>query len=251
MALNDHRLFRCEDHWWVAFVIGGSSAVKTGGTPQLSANERETVTFTCLTDEETHSRHKGIPATFLNRLSHSMICSLLQAAKPLGDRFEIQSSNVPEETELGPKLTRDDEGLRWGTRRHRRVVVIAANPELSPSFELVCLDDSALHMEIALPSDADRNRFLGEQSEDGLRSLIQLVKTTYIDRLPKIREIHVHCRHCDQWIPSPMPAGSDAGFDARTLIGNQLECPNCMQWSGCNKENMRVRYEDSEEAPSH
>ena len=130
------------------------------------------------------------------------------------------------------------------------MVVIGADPELSPSFELVCLDDSAFHMEVALASDSARDRFLGEESEDSLRSLIQLVKTTYIGVLPKIREIHVHCGHCDQWIPSPMPFGSDVSFDTNTLIGNQLECPNCMQWTGCDKDNMRVRYEDGqEEAP--
>jgi len=62
--------------------------------------------------------------------------------------------------------------------------------------------------------------------------------------MSKVKEVHVHCAHCGFWIPSPIMFGGEETFNASLLIGNNLQCPKCQKMTNCNKENMRVRYED-------
>ncbi len=59
----------------------------------------------------------------------------------------------------------------------------------------------------------------------------------------KVKEVHIRCAHCGHWIPSPIAFGDIETFDASTLIGNQVQCPKCSHMTGCDKENMRVRYQ--------
>lgn len=56
--------------------------------------------------------------------------------------------------------------------------------------------------------------------------------------------IDVRCLHCRSWFPSPIVLGDSKTFDSSTLFNNLTRCPHCRQWTGCDKENFRVRFED-------
>lgn len=57
-----------------------------------------------------------------------------------------------------------------------------------------------------------------------------------------VKEIQIRCLTCGTWFPSPIMFGSWEAFESSGLIGNQTNCPKG-HWTGCNKENMRVRFE--------
>lgn len=63
--------------------------------------------------------------------------------------------------------------------------------------------------------------------------------------MAKVTEVQIRCSHCKKWIPSPIGFGDQRSFDSSTLLGNIVQCSKCGKMTGCNKENMRVRYEGS------
>ncbi len=64
--------------------------------------------------------------------------------------------------------------------------------------------------------------------------------------MAKIKEISIRCKNCGKWFPSPIFFGDSDSFDTSMLIGNQAQCRNCGKMTGCDKENIRVRYESGE-----
>ena len=60
----------------------------------------------------------------------------------------------------------------------------------------------------------------------------------------KIRSVDVQCSHCGTLFSSPITFTDGGVFDTATLTGNKVQCPNCREMTDCNKENMRVRYDD-------
>lgn len=173
MALLDHRVFRCGDQWWVAQVYSASGL-------GVGLFYRERVTFTCMSDIDAPSREHQIGAGSLNHLSHVAICRYLERAKPQGDRFEMCPFNAPDEQAVVGPILVDDEGLRW-VKRRSSAIVVSMEREARPSLELMCLDDSALYKEVAFTDVVVMDQYLTSPSEEGLRSLIQMVKEHYIE----------------------------------------------------------------------
>jgi len=56
-----------------------------------------------------------------------------------------------------------------------------------------------------------------------------------------VKRVEIRCEHCRQWFPSRVGFDVDERFDTATLLGVEMDCPKCGQWTGCNKENMQVR----------
>ena len=61
--------------------------------------------------------------------------------------------------------------------------------------------------------------------------------------IAKIKEILIRCKICGKWFSSPITFGNSDSFDTSMLIGNQARCRNCGKMTGCDKKNIRVRYE--------
>ncbi len=56
--------------------------------------------------------------------------------------------------------------------------------------------------------------------------------------------IEIDCATCKAAIRSPIRFDWKVPFDSSTLLGNQLQCPSCGKMTACDKENMRVVYQD-------
>ena len=63
--------------------------------------------------------------------------------------------------------------------------------------------------------------------------------------MPNVKELHVKCLQCNEWVKSPIFFGDLDSFDAFIMEGNQAQCPHCGKMTGCNKKNMRVRAKDA------
>ena len=59
-----------------------------------------------------------------------------------------------------------------------------------------------------------------------------------------ISEISIRCQHCREWFPSPIFFKSMATFDSAALLANRAQCSHCLRITGCDKENLRVRFTD-------
>lgn len=185
MALYDHRVFRYERQWWVAQVHGASGA-GWGDTPPRPT--RDSVFFTCLSSEDQRSRTASIPAGWLNRLSHSSLLKLLQAAKEYGDRLPMEPYNAPSRDELGAGKLADDEGLEWTFRQVQAVRADAnGRPQHVPAVELICLDDSALRKEVLLQDSDTLDNLLRTHGTAGVGELIIAVKSTFREYEPDSR----------------------------------------------------------------
>lgn len=62
--------------------------------------------------------------------------------------------------------------------------------------------------------------------------------------MSKTQVCEIRCEHCRTWFPSPIYFGDSESFDTATLSGNRFQCPACGKMSGCNKENLRLRFAD-------
>ncbi len=61
--------------------------------------------------------------------------------------------------------------------------------------------------------------------------------------MSKINEISIRCKSCDEWFPSPIFFENTDSFDSSMLYNNRAQCRHCGQMTGCDKENLRVRFE--------
>lgn len=59
----------------------------------------------------------------------------------------------------------------------------------------------------------------------------------------RVLTIEIDCAACKTALRSPVKFRQRDQFDTATLIGNELQC-SCGEMTACNKENMRVVYED-------
>lgn len=59
-----------------------------------------------------------------------------------------------------------------------------------------------------------------------------------------ISEISIRCQHCREWFPSPIFFNSTVSFDSAVLFANRVQCRHCQRMTGCDKENLRVRFTD-------
>lgn len=62
--------------------------------------------------------------------------------------------------------------------------------------------------------------------------------------LSTTKKIQIRCVHCKHWFDSPIFIGGSDSFDISIITGNTVDCPKCRRITGCNKENMRVLFED-------
>jgi len=62
--------------------------------------------------------------------------------------------------------------------------------------------------------------------------------------MSKTIEISIRCQHCRNWFPSPIWFGDSKSFDTSTLFANQAQCQHCGKMTGCDKKNIRARFED-------
>ena len=60
----------------------------------------------------------------------------------------------------------------------------------------------------------------------------------------KTEDISIRCLNCRKWFPSPIFFGDSETFDTSILFGNLAQCPHCGKMTGCDKNNLRVRFED-------
>ena len=61
--------------------------------------------------------------------------------------------------------------------------------------------------------------------------------------MEKVKEIKIRCLRCNYIFNSPIFFGQFESFDTCTLVGNTVQCPSCNEMTGCNKENMNVKFE--------
>jgi len=141
MALYDTRTFKTSNEWWIA-QVHGSVGSGFGAAYQAS---RETVYFTCVSDQERNSVVTDIPAGTVNRVSHRSIVEALRTAKAFADRLPMSPANAPDVEQLERQaVVRDDEGLRWVLTPIQIPWVQESSIERLPVVEAICLDDSAL-----------------------------------------------------------------------------------------------------------
>ena len=62
--------------------------------------------------------------------------------------------------------------------------------------------------------------------------------------MAKVKNVEIRCKECGAWFRSPINFGGTDSFDTSTLIGNQVQCRSCGKMTGCDKENMRVHFDD-------
>jgi|RifCSP16_2_1023846.scaffolds.fasta_scaffold146398_1 hypothetical protein len=60
----------------------------------------------------------------------------------------------------------------------------------------------------------------------------------------KAKKTELRCEHCKKWFNSPLMFDNKNAFETANLKGNATECPYCKKITGCDKENMRVVFED-------
>jgi len=58
------------------------------------------------------------------------------------------------------------------------------------------------------------------------------------------KSVEIRCEHCGAWFPNRIGFDVDEDLDTATLLGVQTDCPECGRWTGCKKENMRIRNSD-------
>lgn len=75
----------------------------------------------------------------------------------------------------------------------------------------------------------------------------QSLRADRVERImqQQVESIEIRCQHCKEWFNSPIFIGGDLAFITATLSNNLAQCPHCRKMTGCDKENMRVRYKDS------
>ena len=61
----------------------------------------------------------------------------------------------------------------------------------------------------------------------------------------KVKSVEVQCGKCGRWFESPIMFGNMESFDLSIMYGNKVQCQYCGMMTGCNKENMRVRAENT------
>lgn len=66
--------------------------------------------------------------------------------------------------------------------------------------------------------------------------------------MSEVKELHIKCLSCNEWMKFPIHFGEFDSFITSTLEGKQAKCPQCGNMTGCNKENMRVRIIDTDSA---
>jgi hypothetical protein len=180
MALYDQRVFRVGDHWWVAEVHSGGGAGWGDNVPPIT---HETVTFTCISDENEPSRHATISPGILKIASHRRVRALLDGAASMGDRFEMSPVNPPWLDDPPPtEIHVDEERLRWSVKPARIVQRSTSGPHLRNALEIVCLDDSALHMILGLATSSTCDEVKNSAAFDIDEDLVRLVKSVFDDR---------------------------------------------------------------------
>ncbi len=67
-----------------------------------------------------------------------------------------------------------------------------------------------------------------------------------LTHMSKVKSVEIRCEHCQQWFTPILTFGTSEAFDTSGLEGNLHQCrnSNCRKFTGCNKENMRVLFED-------
>ena len=141
MALYDTRVFKAEGHWWIGQVHGNFGS----GFGDAFEPHRETVYFTCASDQERNSVVIDIPAGTLNRMNHRSIIRALEVAKPFGHRLPMSPANAPDIEQLEKERPfTDDDGLRWVVNRSEISWLTEGQAGVKVSYRGVCLDNSAL-----------------------------------------------------------------------------------------------------------
>ena len=183
--MHDHRVFRHKGEWWGATVLGGTG-VGTGYTPRIT---QESVFFTCLYDPERKSRTAQIPAGDLNRIDHRSMVGLLEASEEFGSRWEMVGYNQPDrEDYFGAKFWDDPHGLRWAFRSEKSVQLGPSGPELIPSVEVACLDDSAIRRSIPLQAWTSFDEARKQLGDADYQALTDAVQSTYDSLDPRWHE---------------------------------------------------------------
>jgi hypothetical protein len=172
MALYDTRTFRIDNEWWVA-QVHGSVGAGFGGAVQAT---RETVFFTCVTDQDRESKSGDIPAGTLNRMNHESLVNVLRQARPFGHRMPISPANAPPDIEeVGrTEVIQDDERLRWTYRTTTIPVFNRGEVGSSSAIEVICLDDSALKGVIGLDVPG-----AGDTARGRIGELVRAVKNAF------------------------------------------------------------------------
>ena len=69
-----------------------------------------------------------------------------------------------------------------------------------------------------------------------------------LTHMSKVKSVEIRCEHCKQWFTPILTFGTSEAFDTSGLEGNLHQCrnSNCRKSTGCNKENMRVLFEDGD-----
>lgn len=62
--------------------------------------------------------------------------------------------------------------------------------------------------------------------------------------MPKVTEVLIRCLNCGEWFNSPISFSELQPFDTATLYGNKAQCQQCGKMTDCNKENIKMRFED-------
>ena len=64
--------------------------------------------------------------------------------------------------------------------------------------------------------------------------------------MSELKEIHVRCMRCQEWVPSSLDFKDIESFDMRTLIKHRPPCPRCGEMTSYSKKNICIRDESGE-----
>jgi hypothetical protein len=57
----------------------------------------------------------------------------------------------------------------------------------------------------------------------------------------EVQSVEIRCIRCAGWFDSPIYVDP---MQVTSMYGNTVDCPHCGAIVPCNKENMRVKYDD-------
>lgn len=182
MALHDTRVFSDGRKFWVVQILSASG----GGWGEGPFNmTHEGAYFRELADETNQMRHHTLPAGYLNKIDHSSIVSVLNAAKPFGSAIRMVLSNPIHREDWPSQTVVDDEGLEWvfkSTTQPR--LDLQGGVTLQPAVRFACLDDSALQSIVALQDAATFDQFRLQTAGMGLRAIIDSIKGSFQRYVP-------------------------------------------------------------------
>lgn len=175
MPVNDQRIFKSGEHWWVAIV---NSAHGMGSSNGLRRMNRDEVTFTCLTDHSAVSKKAEIQSGELNSLKHSAIIEMLRSASVLDSRTEIRPINLPHDPTDSEAVFIDETGLRW-ILKSIRLPNFGNSGKLHYGVEVICLDDSAIRKTIGMSTEFTLIDFIQTWGLEAKKELIGIVDQEY------------------------------------------------------------------------